>query len=83
MTKISTTIDRSIIPSKVITAHLKGQSLAASWQAYKNLALSEIAKPLGVSESVAQGFVDSDDLLPEDMAKLAEALGVRLDQIAV
>lgn len=78
------TIDESDIwfPNEVVKANVRGDSLIKAWREYFKLTQAELAKKAGMKQS-ALARLESSSSIPRKstLAKLAEALGISVDQL--
>lgn len=69
-------------PNEVVKANIRGDSLIKAWREYFKLTQAELAVKVGMKQS-ALARIESSSSTPRKstLAKLAEALGIGVDQL--
>jgi len=69
-------------PNEIVKANVRGDSLIKAWREYFQLTQAELAEKAGMKQS-ALARLESSSSTPRKstLAKLAEALGISVDQL--
>lgn len=69
-------------PNEVVKANVRGDSLIKAWREYLNLTQAELASKAGMKQSaLARLETNTTNPRKSTLLKLAEALGVTVDQL--
>ena len=73
------------LPQDVVERHiLEGISLIRAWREHQNLLQQDLAERLGISQSAYSQMEKPDaNLRPTTITKIAEALGIKPEQLSV
>ena len=69
-------------PNEVVKANVRGDSLIKAWREYLKLTQAELAAKAGMKQS-AMARLESNSVNPRKatLAKLAEAMGINIEQL--
>ena len=75
--------DETIIPNDVVEAMvMNGHSIVKAWRNYKKLSQKDVAGKMGITQAAFSQMEQLDANLRKDtIQKIADALGIRFEQI--